>query len=118
MRSDGVQAVAVAANNSSSVRGFIPRSICLTNPPADSFDVIVKNIRKLSPAGGSGQIRLDNKRTDFRICYFHAESLVNFYNLSMLKCSRKDRNSSIVMVFLLPSEIRQDILALYQRKGT
>ena len=71
---------------SSRQRSELSLAAC-ANPSANSFDVIAKNIRKLLPAGATRQIRLCNNRTDFRICYFHAESLANFYNLSMLNCS-------------------------------
>ena len=66
-----------------------PSLATCANPSANSFDVIAKNIRKLLPAGATRQIRLCNNRTDFRTCYLHAESLANFYNLSMLNCTSK-----------------------------
>jgi len=76
--------------NRASVATWQRREPVLTtcaNPSANRFEVVAKNIRKLSPGGGFGQIRLYNKRTHFRACYLHTESLANLYNLSMLKCS-------------------------------
>jgi hypothetical protein len=57
----------------------------LTDPPADTVDMISKYIGKLSPVSFPRGIRLDDNVPDFFTCYLHFNNLTNLYTLSMLK---------------------------------